>query len=83
MLKPSPGRLLVTEPPVPDDGGIILPPGVQGMELESYIVVEVGADSVCPVTPGDRVYVFAAHFAKINDVKVIDSGAIVAYEGAG
>lgn len=79
-VSPATGRLTVTDPPIPEDEGLILPPGVQGSDVEMAVVVELGADVKLPLQAGDRVYFLAQHFAKIDDVRIVDEGAIVAFE---
>lgn len=79
-LTPAPTYLTVTDPPIPDEEGLILPPGVQGADTEVAVVVEAGADCKLPVQAGDRVYFHAGHFAKIDDLKIVPEDVILAYE---
>lgn len=79
-ITPAPAYLTVTDPPIPEEEGLWVPPDISGAETEVAIVVEAGADVKLPVEAGDRVYFHAQHFAKIGDEKVVPQDCILAYE---
>lgn len=81
-ITPAGARLSVTDPPIPEDDGLWVPPSVQGLagDLEVAVVVETGAGCDLPLEAGDRVFFHQGHFAKIGDVKIIGEDCVLAYE---
>jgi hypothetical protein len=79
-LTPAPTYLTVTDPPIPEEEGLWVPPNMSGADTEVAVVIEAGSDVLLPVQAGDRVYFHAQHFAKIGDEKVVPADCILAYE---